>query len=208
MKRFAPLFALLAVPASACQESEGCVEVSRHEVTDPADGLFIGGTYADVLATATGERSGTLQWQPSDGVVRGFPTAGEVGLTVELHPPSMAWDIEIEKRAGRNDRLACSHQLEAEFQIDLRSEDGALDTTVLAPATIESPDSVSIYTDITDQDLGALTFDPIEQSAALRLRLSYVDGRPPDGALVLSTGPSDGDSGAGMTVELATWTLE
>jgi hypothetical protein len=209
MNRIILLLGLLTISVSACQES-GCVEISRTKVTDPQEPVFIGGTYGEVLATVVGERSGTLKWEPSEQFVRGFPPAGEVGLTVTVHEPSMAWDIEIEKRARRNERLLCTHLLETELEIELRSDDGVLDLNVVAPVTIDNPDSVQIYTDVTENDLGTLQFDPINEDASLRLRLFYSPHAvSEEGALVLSTSSSDdGGSGAGMTVELATWTLE
>lgn len=210
MNRVCVVLGLLTVSSAACQESEGCVEVSRTMVADPQDEVHIGGTYGDVLATVVGERTGTLKWKQSEQFVRGFPSPGEVGLTVTVHEPSMAWDIEIEKRARRNERLLCTHLLETELEIELRSDDGILELDVVAPVTIDSPDSVRVYADVTEQDLGTLQFDPINEDASLRLRLSYDPyAVSEDGALILSTNSSDDDgNGNGMTVELATWTLD
>ncbi|MCA9704543.1 MAG: hypothetical protein KDK70_01700 [Myxococcales bacterium] len=155
-----------------------------------------------------GERSGTLQWRPSEQFVRGFPPPSEVGITVEIHPPSTAWDVEIESQLRRNERLLCTHWLETEFEVELRSDDGVLDAKLLDAATSSSPDSLWTYADVTELDLGTLSFDPIEEGASLHLRLSYDLENDPTGALILSTGASDDSgNGAGMTVELATWTL-
>ena len=185
------------------------MEVSRTMVIDSGDPLFIGGTYGDVLATVMGERSGTLRWLESEQFVRGFPRPGETEITVEIHQPSMAWDIEIEKRARRNERLFCTHALETELKIELQTGDGSLDTSVVVPVAFDSVDSVTIVADMTEQELGNLRFDPVDADASLRLMLSYRAQTEPEGALMLSTGASDGDgSGAGMTVDLATWTLE
>ncbi|MEM9460409.1 MAG: hypothetical protein AAGF11_39925 [Myxococcota bacterium] len=178
-------------------------------VTDSGEPLLIGGTYGDVLATVVGERSGTLRWRESEQFVRGFPQPGETEIAVEIHEPSMAWDIEIEKRARRNERLFCNHALETELEIELQTGDGSLDISVVVPVALDSVESATIVVDITEQELGDLRFDPVDADASLRLMLSYRAQTEPEGALLLSTNASDDDgSGVGMTVDLATWTLE
>jgi len=210
MKHALGLLGLLAATLVACSDPASCVEVSRPPVTDPDAPLVIGGTFDDVLDTVAGERSGALQWLPSEQYVRGFPSAGEGQITVTIHAPSMVQEIDLEKQGGqRNERLVCPDWVEAELQIDLRTDDGSLDTTVLGLATLNNPSTATIQADLTEEALGALAFDPIDPDATLRLELSYGTADGPVGALVLSSGSSDdGSSGAGMTVDLATWTLE
>ncbi|MCA9710189.1 MAG: hypothetical protein KDK70_30395, partial [Myxococcales bacterium] len=121
MKHVLVSLGLLAALVSACSDST-CVEVTHPPVTDPDAPLVIGGTYGDALATVVGERSGTLRWLESSAHVRGFPSPGEARITVTIHEPSMAEQVDLE-RDGREglypERHVCPDGLEAELQLDL-----------------------------------------------------------------------------------------
>jgi len=199
---------------AACGNTGGCFQVDHPPVTDPDAPLVLGVTFGELITVVVGERSGPLQWESSESYVRGFPPPGETRITVTVHEPSMVEEIDLEKEKGsrfpwRNERILCDDWVETDLEVDLRTDDGALDTTIMAGATFDDSSSAVIHADLTEEDLGALTFDPVDPNATLRLRISYGTADGPLGALVLRSGSSDGEgSGVGMSVELATWTLE
>lgn len=189
------------VTTVACDST--CERVPRPTVTDPDTPLIIGGTWGDALVTIVGERSGSLTWQPSEPQVQGLPAPGETGVTVVIHEPDSAEEIDLEREGGhRHERLYCPDRVEAELELELRTDDGALDLRVPALATFDDPSSASITAELRGDDLGLTPPD-----ASLHLRLHYGDGLDgPGGALILDS--DDAESGASMTVELATWTLD
>jgi hypothetical protein len=205
------LLGLLAVTLVACHEPARCVEASRTVVTDSNAPLLIGGTYGDALATVVGERAGTLRWLESEPYVSGFPPPGETRITVTIDEPTIAWDVDLERRGGRrNERLAsCLDQLKTELEVELQSDDGMLDTAVVTAVSFQSPEAVTIIADVTDEELGTLEFHPVDEDASLLLMLSYGSLTGPEGALELHSRASDGSgNGVGMSVDLATWTLQ
>ncbi|MCX4241017.1 hypothetical protein [Paraliomyxa miuraensis] len=183
-------------------------------MTDKDEPLVLGVTFGELMTVVVGERSGPLQWEASESYVRGFPPSGETRITVTVYEPSMVQEIDLERAESSrfpwlNERIDCSDWVEADLEIDLRSDDGALDTTLMTGAKFITSTSASIYADLTEEDLGDLIFDPVDPDATLRLQLSYGTADGPLGALVLRSGSSDGEgNGVGMSVELATWTLE
>ncbi|MEM9461905.1 MAG: hypothetical protein AAGF11_47540 [Myxococcota bacterium] len=201
---------VLAVTLTACAEPARCVEVSRSALTDPNDAILFGGTYGDVLATIVGERSGALRWLESEAYVAGFPSPGEAQITVTIDQPYQAWDIDVQRQGGnRYDRLACPDILQAEAEVAIQSDGGVLDATLAATMSFQAPDTLLYVTDVTDEDLGSLEFRPIEKGASLFLTLSYGSNDGPRGALTLRSGASsDSGDGVGMSVDLATWTLD
>jgi hypothetical protein len=207
------LLGLFAATLAACQDSAHCVEVSRAEVTDPQAAVLIGGTYGEVLATVVGERSGTLQWLQSEQYVSGFPPRGEAGITVTILEPSLSWDVDFERHGGlRYERLLCTDSLETELEVELKSDDGVLDASLRIPVTFQGSDAVTIVADVTDEDLGALDFAPVDDGASLLLTLRYGTLTDPEGSLRLRSATSDdagtdAGTGAGMSVDLATWML-
>lgn len=216
MKHALSLLGLLSATTmlAACGADGGCVEIDHPPVTDPDAPLVLGVTFGELMTVVVGERSGPLQWESSESYVRGFPPPGETRITVTVHEPSMVQEIDQEREEAsrfpwRNERILCSDWVEADLEVDLRTDDGALDTTIMAGATFRDSSSAVIHADLTEQDLGPLTFDPVDPDATLSLRLSYGSADGPQGALVLQSGSSDGEgSGVGMSVDLATWTLE
>ena len=209
------ILGLPVVTLVACSDPAHCVEASRTAVTDPDASILIGGTYGDVLATVVGERAGTLRWLDSEPYVNGFPPPGEAQITVTIHEPDMASDVDLQKRGGgglyaRYERLSCPDLLLAELEVELQSDDGVLDAgPLLAEVVFQTPDGVTFYADVTDEDLGMLDFRPVDEDASLLLMLSYGSLTGPEGALELHSGASDGSgNGVGMSVDLATWTLE
>jgi hypothetical protein len=216
MKNALLLLGLLAATTSlaACGADGGCFQVDHPTVTDPDAPLILGVTFGELMTVVVGERSGPLQWESSEPYVRGFPPPGEARITVTVHAPSMVEQIDMEQEEAsrfpwRNERITCVDWVEAELEIDLRTDDGTLDATLMAGATFRDSSSGSVVADLTDEDLGPLTFDPVDPNATLHLQLSYDSYGTAEGALVLRTGSSDGEgSGSGMSVELATWVLE
>lgn len=193
----------------ACNQPGVCKEVSRTLITRPSSPVLMGGTLADVQATVGGTRSGPLQWLPSQQYVRGFPLPGQTEITVAIAEPTMAWDVRTEVvRPSRHDRITCPHYLESDLEIQLRSDDGVLDARIVAPVDIQAPDSVSIRVDVTDEDLGNLPWDPIEEDASLELVLEYGTLTGTEGSLRYSYQHSDDSgNGVGFMTDLATWTL-
>jgi len=209
MNRASMLLGSLATLLLACNDPARCVEVSRPPVTDPSTALVIGGTYGDALATVVGARSGTVRWNDGQSQVEGFPAPGEAGITVTIHEPSMAEQIDLEREGGAGERLFCPDSLRAELEVELRSDDGSLDAVVMAEAEFDDPMAATITADVSDRDLGMITFEPADPEASLRLRLTYVSGSTAEGALVLVSGGATGEgSGEGSSIELATWSLE
>jgi hypothetical protein len=219
MKHALPLFGLLAaiVPLAACGDAGECIQIDRPPVTDPEAPLILGVTFGELMTVVVGERSGPLQWASSEPYVHGFPAPGETRITVTVHEPRMVEEIDLQKRGGsrfpgRNERLYCAGWVEAVLELDLQTDDGALDTTVTANATFHDPDSAVVVADLTTQRLGAVSFDPVDPTATLHLQLSYRasdSNGSAEGTLVLRSGSSDGGgSGVGMAVELATWALD
>ncbi len=192
----------------ACIQDGGCREASRTLITDPS-ALVLMGTFADVRATVAGTRSGTLQWHDSSPHVRGFPPPGSTGISVTIVEPAEAWDVDLERyNVPRNERLACPDFLETDLEIELRSDDGMLDATIVVPVDFMAPDSVVVWADITDEDLGMLRWDPVEEDAQLFLVLEYGTLTGPEGSLRYSFEHSDGfGHGVGFMTNLATWTL-
>lgn len=202
--KYATLLFLLALSVAGCREPGRCVEASA-PVDDPSTPLA-GGTYGDVLALLVGERVGTASWLESEAHVRGFPEAGQTGISVVVHEPTMASAVSLEKEGGlRNERLACPGFLELELELEVRTDDGALDTSVLVPMVFRAVDGATAQVDITDLDLGMLEFDPVDEGAALLMTLSYDENQPPTGSLRLDHRPG---SGSVMSIDLVTWVLE
>jgi hypothetical protein len=202
------LLCLLALATLAACEPSGCEEVSRTLVTDPSAPVLMGETFADLQAAVGGTRSGPLRWYDNNQYVRGFPAAGESKITVTIAEPIAAWDIEVETHNKRNERLSCSGYLETALQITLRSDDGVLDASIIAPVSTQIAGEVSIWVDVTDEDLGMLPWNPVEDDAELYLVLEYGSLTGPEGSLRYSYEQSDDSgNGVGFMTELATWTL-
>ncbi len=201
---------LFLVALAACNEPARCEEASRSIVTDPDAPLLVGGTYSDALAAIAGERSGVLQWHDGESHVVGFPAPGESRVTLLMHEPSTAWNVDLQRQGGqRNERLACPDRFEAEIEVEIRSDDGVLDMSVMALATFQTVDTAMIVLDVTGEDLGMLDWSPVEEGASLLLVLS-LGPEGGEGALRL-VGPGDEEvdsaGGVGQSVELVTWMM-
>ena len=114
----------------------------------------------------------------------------------------------LEEGGRRNERLFCPDHLEAELEIELRSDDGVLDAVIVTPVTLQAPDRMVLTVDVSDEDLGMLDWTPVEVGATLYLMLSYGTSAGSEGALQLHSGEGGDSEGVGTSVELATWTLE
>jgi hypothetical protein len=203
-----PLHVVVLVASAAlvaCNEPSGhCEVVSRIRSTDPSAPLLIGGTLADVQTAVGGTHSGPLRWLESEGVAWGWPPPGETELTVTVQPLS-AEELDREVvDAGRDERLACTDLLQMELEIELRTADGNIDTTILSTMTLESQDSMWIVHDLTHEDFGALRWGPLDDPAQLLLELVLHDATTaPHGSLKLFR-PAEEE----YFVELATWTQQ
>lgn len=212
MKHVSPLIGLLAMTVVACEAAGPCVQIDHAPVTDKDAPLVIGVTFGEMTTVVVGERSGPLRWESSEPYVRGFPPPGETRLTVTVHEPSTAQEIDLEREDGsrfpwRNERIVCSDRVDADLELDLRTDDGVLDTTIVAGASFDEFGSATMTGDLNDLD--ALGLEPVDPNATLHVRLSYDSDRSAEGALVFRSGSANGDgNGVGMSVELATWTLE
>lgn len=193
----------------ACSQPGVCEEVSRTLVTAPSDPVLMGGSFADVQATVRGTRSGPLRWHHTEQYVRGFPPPGQSEITVTITEPTLAWDVRTEAiRTSRYDRVSCPHYLETDLEIQLRSSDGVLDASIVVPVDIQTPDSVSLWVDVTDEDLGNLPWDPVREDARLELELAYGCLSCPEGSLRYSLEESDdAGNGVGFMDVLASFTL-
>ncbi|MCX4239391.1 hypothetical protein [Paraliomyxa miuraensis] len=195
-----------------CESKGGCFQVDHPPVTDEDAPLVIGVTFGEMVATVVGERSGPLRWEPSEPYIRGLPPPGQTRITVTVHEPTMAQEIDLERVVDsrlpwRNDRVVCSDWVETDLELALRTDDGALDTTIVAGALFDEFGSTTMTGEL--DDLAALGVEPVDPNATLYVRLSHDADRPAEGTLVLRSGSSDGNgNGGGMSVELATWTLE
>ncbi|MCX4240396.1 hypothetical protein OEB96_07215 [Paraliomyxa miuraensis] len=195
-----------------CDSKGGCFQVDHPPVTDKEALLVIGVTFGEMVTVVEGERSGPLQWESSESYVRGLPPPGQTRITVTVHEPSMVQEIDQEQEEAsrfpwKNERIVCSDRVDADLEIDLRTDDGALDTTIVAGASFDEFGEAQMTGVL--EDLDALGLDPVDPNATLHVQLSYDSDRSAEGALVLRSGSSDGNgSGSGMSVELATWTLE
>lgn len=200
---------LAATTLAACYESSSCKEISRTLITDPHAPLRNGGSLAELQATVGGTRTGPFQWLESESYVRGFPPPGETKITVTIAEPTFVWDVDYEPfDTQRNERLFCPDFLETELEIELRTDDGVLDTSVVISPWLDDPSSASLWIDVTDDDLGNLPWDPIEPDAELELVLSYGSLTGPEGSLRYSYEESDdAGSGLGFMTDLATFTL-
>ncbi|MCX4244410.1 hypothetical protein [Paraliomyxa miuraensis] len=212
MRQLLVVFGLfVSVGVVACNRGGHCEEASRRLVTNPHEPLFIGGTLADVRATVEGTRSGPMQWHENEHHVRGFPRPGPTEITVTIVGPQSGWDLDYEAvNQARNERFICPQYFETELEIHLQSADGVLDASILAPVTFGDPDGVTIVADLSDEDLGALPWDPVDEGAELSLWLTYGSLDGPYGSLRYRRLERDdsGQSGVGMSVDLATWVLE
>jgi len=204
------LLGLLATMiVTACNEPSNCREVSRVLLDDPSDPLSGGGTFANIQAMVSGTRSGPLHWLENEQYARGFPPPGESRITVTIAAPRMAWEVTTKGfNLGRYERLACPYYWETELELELHSDDGVLHTSIVVPVKSQVPDSVTIWLDVTGEDLGNLPWDPIDPDAELELYLSYGTLTGPEGALRYSYEQSDdAGNGLGFTTDLATFTL-
>jgi hypothetical protein len=201
--------ALLACTAPVACEGSSCRQMSRTLVTDPNAPLYAGGTLADLQTTVGGTRSGPLYWHESAQYVRGFPPSGQTEITVTVAEPDHVWDMDFERHnTARNERLYCGDYLETELDIELRSDDMVLDARFHVPVVLDGTSGMTIYIDVTDDDLGNLPWDPIEPDAELALVLSYGSLTGPEGALRYSYERSDDSgNGIGFMTDLATFTL-
>ncbi|MCX4239744.1 hypothetical protein [Paraliomyxa miuraensis] len=193
-----------------CDSKGGCFQVDHPPVTEEDTPLVIGVTFGEMVATVVGERFGPLRWESSEPYIRGLPPPGQTRISVTVHEPTMAQEIDLERVVDsrfpwRNDRVVCSDWVEADLEITLRTDDGALDTTIVVGALFDEFGSATMTGELDDLD--ALGVEPVDPNATLYIRLSHEFDRPAEGALVLRSGSSDGNGG-GMSVELATWTLE
>lgn len=215
MRTFIVLGSLLLVAVMTSSGCDGatCVQVDHPVVTDPDSPLIIGGTYGDALSTIVGSRSGPLQWHEIEPAVEGLPAPGETRITVVIHEPSMAEQLDFEKkRSVPNERLTCSDWVLAYLEVELHSEDGALDVRLPATAKFYDPGEASILVRVGDEHLEPLGLRPSDPDAELLIQLTYYgyeDAPPPSGTLTLrSDSGGEGGNGVGMSVDLATWTLE
>ena len=195
-----------------CEVKGGCFQVDHPPVTDKDAPLVIGVTFGEMMTVVVGERSGPLRWESSEQQIHELPPPSDTRITVTVHEPSMAQEIDLEQEEGSrfpwlNERIDCLDRVDADLELDLRTDDGTLDTTIVAGASFDEFGSARMTGDL--EDLDALGLDPADPNATLYVRLSYHSDRPAEGTLVLRSGSSDGHgNGGGMSVELATWTLE
>lgn len=209
MTKFLVSIGLLVPTLVACSDPARCVEASRVPVMDAATPLVVGGTYADVLATLVGARSGAMRWLDTQAHVDGFPAEGATAITVTIAEPVETWNVDRTRDGGgRNERLACPDVVETELAVELQSDDGELEMSATLAVELQAPDRVTFLVDITDEDLGSLVWNPVDPDASLLLMGSYVMGGAAEGALRLRTGGGNEADGAGMSVDLATWTLD
>jgi hypothetical protein len=201
------LLSSFVLPVAACGDAT-CVDVGSRTVTDPSTPLLIGGTYGELLTDFVGERSGTARWRETDASVRGLPPPGETGIIVTIHEPSTATEVDLMRRGGRGERLYCPDELQAESAVEVRSDDGALDASLLVPIAFQTSHGFTTTVDVTEEDIGAIELGPIDEDARLLLTLSYRAGAAPSGTLRLRTTEDDSGTGVGMSVDLLTWTLE
>jgi hypothetical protein len=204
---FLVLLSLFVLPVTACGDAT-CVEVGSRTVTDPSTPLQIGGTYGELLANFVGERSGTALWLETDASVRGFPLPGETGIIVIIHEPVMATEVDLQRQGGGQERLYCPDELQAEVEVEVRSDDGALDASMLVPIAFQTSHGFTTTIDVTEEDIGAIELGPIDGDARLLLTLSYGAGAAPSGTLRLHTPEGDSGAGVGMSEGLVAWTLE
>ena len=179
----------LAVVTPACDDSPVCVEASRTELSEPDDVVLEVSTFEEVLTSVVGERSGPLRWQPSEPYLRGFPSPGDARISVTIYQPKSAESVEVERTdsdrlPGRRERVLCSGWLETELEVELKTSDGALDAFVRVPAVFREPGRLTTELDVTEVDLGGLSFDPVDPDASLRLRLDYGFTHDPNGSLI------------------------
>lgn len=201
------LLSVFVLPVTACGDAT-CVDVGSRTVTDPSTPLRIGGTYGELLADFVGERSGTAHWLETDASVRGLPPPGETGIIVTIHEPNTATEVDLQRQGGGQERLYCPDELRTEFEVEIRSDDGALDASMLVPIAFQTSHGFSTTIDVTEEDIGAIELGPIDEDARLLLTLSYREGAAPSGTLGLHSTEGDSGTGAGTSVRLATWTLE
>lgn len=202
------LFALLAAGGLAACEPGGCKELSRTVVTDPHAPLHVG-TLAELRATIGGVRSGPLRWLESERYVKGFPPPGETEITVAIAEPDDVWDLDFEPvNVQRNERLSCPDYAQAELEIELKTVDAVLDARIDTLATFSNTSTVSLWVDVTDEDLGNLPWDPVREDARLELVLEYGSLTGPEGSLRYSFEESDDSgNGVGFMDVLASFTL-
>jgi hypothetical protein len=201
------LLSLFILPVAACGDAT-CVEVGSRTITDPSTPLLIGGTYGELLASFVGERSGTAHWRDAEASVRGLPPPGETGITVTIHEPGTATEVDLVREGGGYERLYCPDELQTEFAIEVRSDDGALDASLLVPIALQTSHGFLATVDVTEEDLGALELDPIDEDARLFLKLSYGTAAAPSGALRLHIEERASGTDVGTSVDLLRWTLE
>jgi hypothetical protein len=190
---------LVAAALEACDG--GCREVYRRTVTDPDEPLSIVRTLADMQAELGGSRSGPLHWtEEGPRVAKGFPAGGEAEITVIISVPNNALDVLLNESGPFPRRGTCPSHADVDLEIDLRSSDGLLDTGTVSQVSFHDVDDApTIWVDVTDEDLGALTWDPLVEGSRLYF--------------VMESDESAYDSGSlraridGEAVIVATWTL-
>lgn len=201
------LLSVLTLPLTACGDAT-CMEAASRTIADPSTPLLIGGTYGELLAHFVGERSGTAHWRETDASVRGLPPPGQTGIIVTIHERGAAMEVDLMRQGGGHERLYCPDELQAELAIEVRSEDGALDASLLVPVAFQTSHGLTTTVDVTHDDLGAIELGPSDEGARLLLTLSYRAGAAPSGTLALRTPEDDSDAGVETSVDLLTWTLE
>ena len=60
------------------------------------------------------------------------------------------------RQGGGHERLYCPDELQAEFAVEVRSDDGALDTSLLVPIVLQTSHGFTTTVDVTGEDIGAI----------------------------------------------------